>query len=416
MKRKFIYIVTMCLFACSCVNDDSYTMDDFRNTISIVYQGTSVQVSGDVKGLISVNGAHVTVNGSNNTTANLEITLSGSTTDGSLLVYNLRSYTLVLNGVNITNANGPAINNQCGKALYLICSNGTTNTLTDGATYAQAPTNSTGEVIDQKGTLFSEGQIFFRGTGQLTVNGNGKNGIASDDYIIIENGNINVNVSSTGSNGIKVNDGFTINAGTLNIDVSAKGARGIKNDAATTIAGGTTTIKTSGDCLIETNDGIADTTACAGIKSDSLFVMTAGTLDITSTGDGAKGINCSADIEVKGGRMTVTTTGTKDYSKPHGLKADGNVVFSGGEIYVCSARKAISTDSSFLINGGTVMAIGKKESEVSVNSTQNYSTYDDDDEIDAIGGESLSLDGVTYTIPSVFTCRDAFVIVSNSSM
>lgn len=408
MKKQLIFIGFLAALQVSCISDDQYTMDDFKNDISIVYQGNTVTVSGDPKGFVKANGAHVIVEGSNNLNATLNITLSGATTDGSLLVYNQRAYNIKLNGVSITNPVGPAINNQCGKSLYITSADGTTNTLTDSSIYASAPTNATGTEIDQKGTLFSEGQIYFRGNGTLTINGNAKNGIASDDYIIFEGGTINVNVSSTGSNGIKVNDGFTINGGTLNIDVKADGARGINSDATTNINGGTTTITTSGNCKIEETDGAKDTTSCAGIKSDSLLLVTGGTLNITSTGDGGKGINCSMEYQQTGGILIITTTGTKSLSNPQGLKADGNITISGGEAYVATTRKAFTTDASFFINGGTVMGIGKKASSDNQGSQKSYTEEDED--VDK--GATVISNGVTYTVPSFYSCKEAYILTS----
>jgi hypothetical protein len=124
-----------------------------------------------------------------------------------------------------------------------------------------------------------------------------------------------------------------IKGGNLNIDVAAKGARGIKNDARTEISGGTTTIITRGACKIETIDGITDTTSCAGIKSDSLFTMTAGTLTITSKGDGGKGINCSENIELNGGSMTVKTEGNNKIGKPKAVKSDTGIILRGGNFH-----------------------------------------------------------------------------------
>lgn len=303
------------------------------DTLYIAYNGATATVTGDEHGYVSVSGADVIVNALEADTTML-IVLSGSTSDGSLLVYRQKAFTLQLNGVSITNPDGPAINNQCGKAFYMEIVEGTENTLADGAAYAEAPKNAAGEAIDQKGSLFSEGQIYFYGTGTLTVNGNCKNGIASDDYIVLQRGTVNVNVSEDGSNGIKVNDGLTIEGGTLTVNVASDGGRGIKSDAYTTITGGTTTITTTGDCKIETVDGVRDTASAAGIKCDSLFTMTAGTLTIKSTGDGGKGINCSQDVVFSGGTLNVTTTGSNDVGKPKGVKSDTGIIVSGGSFTV----------------------------------------------------------------------------------
>lgn len=320
------------------IPEDSADIVVLSDTLSlaIAWNGTTATVTGETDNdsvAITVNNGDVIIN-SLITARYLEVTLSGETTDGSLLVYGGSPWGLILNGVSITNADGPAINNQCGKWLYLTLADGTENTLTDGTEYADAPVNTLGEAIDQKAALFSEGQIGFKGNGSLTVTGNSHNGIASDDYIVIDDGNITIKVAATGTNGVKVNDGMTINGGTLAVDVKAAGARGIKNDSYMTINGGTTTINTSGKCKVETTDGVKDTTSCAGIKCDSIFTMTGGQLTIKSTGDGGKGINSSQNVVFSGGTLNVTTTGTNNVSKPKGIKSETGIIVSGGSFTV----------------------------------------------------------------------------------
>ncbi len=342
MKKIFAFL-TLALAMTACVNDDQYDWDtDFADKtdtdtldITIAYNGTSVTVTGDESGFVTTDGADVVVKSNSNKF--MKLTLSGSTSDGSLLIYSWKKHGVYLNGVSITNADGPAINNQCGKSFYVYTADGTTNTLTDGTSYGTV-LNASGDTIDQKAALFSEGQIYFQGSGTLNVNGNTKNGIASDDYIVFESGTVNVSVATTGSNGVKVNDGFTISGGTLNIDVTAAGARGLKNDSYTTVSGGTMAITTTGDCSIETTDGVADTTSCACIKCDSLFTMTAGTVTLTSSGDGGKGINCDQNIEISGGTFVANTTGSNTNSKPKAVKSDTGIILSGGSFTATTVK------------------------------------------------------------------------------
>ena len=364
MKKLLIYISLLAAIT-ACVNDDKYTWeDDFADktatdtiTISIAYNGENVTITGDDYGFVNAEGANVTVKAGTNKF--LQLSLSGSTTNGSLLIYSWKKLGVLLNGVNIHNPNGSAINNQCGKSFYVTTAAGTSNTLSDGSTYAAAPISAKGDTIDQKATLFSEGQIYFNGAGTLIVNGCCKNGIASDDYIVFESGTVKVNVSETGTNGVKVNDGLTISGGTLAIDVKADGARGIKNDSYTTITGGDITINTSGDCLIETIDGIEDTTSCAGIKCDSLFSMKGGTLTITSTGDGGKGINCAQNIELSGGTMTVATTGNNINGKPKAVKSDTGIILSGGS-FKATTDKSWACDNGYENDNETDTQIAQK--------------------------------------------------------
>ena len=335
--------------------DDQYNLDALYEqyrvipdtfAIAIAWNGTTATVTGETDSITvsyGTNPADVTITSVSN--RYMELTISGTTDDGSLLVYSQKAWGLILNDVNITNTDGPAINNQCSKWLYVTLPAGTENSLQDGTTYARAPFNAQGDSIDQKGTFFSEGEMDFSGTGSLSVSANGRNGIACDDSIIVNDGIISVIVASTGNNGIKVNDGMQVLGGTLDISVASLGGRGIKNDARMTISGGQTTIKTTGNCRIETVDGIRDTTTAAGIKCDSLFTMTAGQLTITSSGDGGKGINCDDSVVFSGGNLKVTTTGNNKQGKPKGVKGEKAVILSGGT-FESTVNKSKAVDNA----------------------------------------------------------------------
>lgn len=364
MKKNVLYLLLVAMAVgpmASCENDDSdfsdYTLvsnddddddeeedDDAGETtvsdsIFIAFNGTTASVSNDARGVVSISGADVTVR-DEDTEQTMVLVLSGTTADGSLLVYRSAKYTMVLNGVDITNVDGPAINNQCGKALYLVCADGTMNHLADGTTYATMS-------YDQKGALFSEGQLYFSGAGTLSVNGYCRNAIASDDYITIDGDIVlNATTAATGTNGIKANDGMFINGGTLTVSVAADGGRGIRCEARTVITGGTTTITTSGKCKIEVIDGVRDTTSAACIKSDSLFTMTGGTLLMSSSGDGGKGVNCGGNIVVSGGIFSAKTTGSNDVGKPKAVKSDTGIIVSGGS-FTATVKKSWACDNGY---------------------------------------------------------------------
>ena len=346
MKKIALFLLTAAMMV-ACQNDDTDFSDYINGTsstthvINIVYSGTSVSVTGDTDGYVTTSGADVVVNTGTDTDS-LLLVLSGTTTDGSLLVYREKKYGIQLNGVSINNADGPAINNQCGKALYLYVASGTTNSLTDGTTYNDV-TDSSGNTIDQKGALFSEGQIYVMGTGTLSVTGSCKHAIASDDYIVVDD-DVTLSVSSTSGNGIKVNDGLWINNGTLDISVSADAGRGIKCDSVVVISGGSTTITTSGDCVYDETEQGYSSAAC--IKCDYPFTMTGGTLTMTSSGDGGKGINCADDIIFSGGTLVATTTGSNDEGKPKAIKSDTGIIISGGS-FTATVKKSWACDNGY---------------------------------------------------------------------
>ncbi len=372
--KKYIYMALLAIGFTACQNDDTdfsaYTEGSSSNasTIYITYNGTSVTVTGDNKSYVTTSGADVTVNTGTDTDSLLLI-LSGSTDDGSLLIYREKKFGLQLNGVSINNEDGPAINNQCGKSLYCKVVSGTTNTLTDGTDYTE-------QEYQQKGTFFSEGQIIFSGTGTLNITGTTAHALASDDYIIIDD-DMTLNISCSTGNGIKINDGFWMNAGTVDIAVTGDGCRGIKCDSVTVINDGTLTIETAGDCLIETTDGVTDTTSAACIKSDYQVLVTGGTVTLSSSGDGGKGVNCDEDFVMTGGTFSAITTGDNEVGKPKAVKADGGITLSGGSFFA-KVNKSWACD-----NGSDSETYSER---VTVSGTPSST-------------ETVTVDGTTYTSP-----------------
>lgn len=333
MMKKTLLCILAALALVACQNDDTDFSDYINGTAStaniiyIDYSGTSVSVTGDSRGYVTASGADVTVNTGTDTDS-LLLVLSGTTSDGSLLVYREKKFGIRLNGVTIHNSDGPAINNQCGKSLYVEVVAGTTNTLTDGTSYTE-------QTYQQKGAFFSEGQTYFSGSGTLSVTGSTANAIACDDYIVIDDAVVIKAASSTG-HGIKVNDGFWMHGGTVTVDVTGDGCKGLKSDSTTIVTGGILSISTSGDCVYEEEEQDYSSAAC--IKSDYQVSISGGTVTLTSSGDGGKGINCDEDVVFSGGTLTVTTTGSNDDAKPKGVKGDGGITVSGGSFNVTVSK------------------------------------------------------------------------------
>ena len=328
-------------------------------TIKIAYNGNSATVSGEAEGVtITKDGADVTVN---STVKNIVYELSGTTSDGSFKIYSEKKFEVILNGVEITNPTGAAINNQ-GKRMYVVVKDGTTNKLTDGSSYTMVDNE------DMKGTLFSEGKLAFSGSGTLSVYSNAKNGIVSDDYVFIRP-NTNIYVKSTTNHGIKTNDGVIIRGGVVNVEVSADAAKGINTDGFIQIEGGRVTAITTGGSSYDSDD--KEYKGCAGIKSDSIFVISGGEVNVKSTGAGGKGLNSSQTMTITGGTIRAIAAG-KNFSSGNddvaakAIKSAGDMTISGGDIMARSAaHEAIETKGKLTVSAGS---IGAYSSDDAINS------------------------------------------------
>jgi len=362
---------------------DSISFAATGKTIIINYNGTSATVTNPLASSgvsVTVSGADVTVN---STLDDNDITysLNGTTTEGSFKVYSISKFNLKLNGVNITNSNGPAINIQSKKKCNLTIASGTTNTLTDGSTYATS-------TEDQKATLFSEGQIDFDGSGTLTVKSNSQHAICSDDYIDIQSGTITISGatkdgvhsndyfqmsggsltitsagdgvecesgymlisggsltsvnSSADAKGLTCDSTMTITGGTIKLTMSGNQSKGISSDQKMVLSGGDISITNSGGVVLATSGSGYDPAYSSGIKSSADIELSGSNVTIVSSGAGGKGITTSGNISISSGTVNVTTsgtgttyknsTGTTDSYSAVCLNADGNVSITGGNV------------------------------------------------------------------------------------
>ena len=336
-------------------NDSAYN-DYVENTswgkvIYINFGGENVEVTGKVTGVtVQTSGDHVRVM---NLSGPVKFVVSGHTANGSLKFYGDKRIQVLLNGVDITNPNGAAINNQGSKSMYVVLAEGTHNRLQDGTDYVMV-----GEE-DQKAALFSEGQMIFSGKGRLDVFALGRGGIRSDDYIRIRPG-VSLYIESSALDGLRANDGIIMDGGVINVTTSGNGAKGVRSGGVMTVNGGRLIALASGDTRIETTDeGLVDTTSCAGLTCDTLLIVNGGTLKFKATGDGGKGINAKHDIVIHGGNTVAVSTGTKELKKPKGVKLDGNFGIDGGYFYSYSKRS-----DPMEVAGRTTVAPGYKTYEL----------------------------------------------------
>lgn len=317
----------------------------WATTVRINFDGETATVTGNPSSVIvNVDGAHVTCTSA---AKRVRYIVSGTTSNGSLKFYSDKKFQLQLNGVDITNPNGAAVNNQCGKSFYVVINEGTENTLRDGATYSMV------ENEDQKGALFSEGQILVSGKGTLNIYSQGKHCMASDDYVFVRPG-CHLYLNSTSGHGIKAKDYVYIKGGVINMEIAADGAKGINCDSLVNITGGRTTIITSGTSKWETDSlGELVSTGCAGVKADYNMIMTGGILNIKCTGDDAKGINVAQPFVFGGGELNVVCTGNQVNVAPKGVKCDTDCTIRGGSFYSCAPNgKALDVEGTLTIAEG----------------------------------------------------------------
>ncbi|MFT3825190.1 MAG: carbohydrate-binding domain-containing protein [Chitinophagaceae bacterium] len=321
--------------------EDLVENSSFTSTVSIVF-GTTVTITNPLASAgvtVSVSGADVTVT---STVSSVEYNVFGTTTDGMLKIYSDKKFKLTLNGATITNANGPALNIQSSKRAFIVLADNTTNTLTDGASYAAA----TGDE-DQKGTIFSEGQLIFSGNGSLSVKGNYKHAICSDDYIRVRSGSITVTGAAT--DGFHTNDAFIADGGTLKITATSDGIE---------VEEGYAIINSGSFTLTTGDDGITASYEEGDATITPYVTINGGTIAVTSSK--GEGIESKSVLTINNGYIT---TNTYD----DGLNAGTAIYINGGYVYsISSNNDAMDSNGTFTITGGKVIAVGSGSPEAGI--------------------------------------------------
>lgn len=345
--------------------DNSPVID---NTVEVTYAGNTakVRVAGNIAQYIAptINGAHVNIDQGNDVsdeTGEITYTLSGSSDDGEFYMTGAYKATIELNGLTLTNTtpvySGAAINIMDGKRIALSVKKDTENTLTDAASGAQ------------KSAIYCKGHLELKGKGTLNVYGTLAHAIKSAEYMQMKN--CTINIKQAVKDGISCDEYFLMESGTLNIC-------GVGDDAIQVDIDGTT------------NTG--ETTGHEDEDSGNVYIED-GTVTLTVTADGAKGIKAVGDVKISGGSITVTQTGSiiadTDLSYPTSIKADGNINITGGTITIVNTAdggKGISADGAISIDesnatvtiditangkGGTAETTGSTEPET----TTSYKVY-----------------------------------------
>ena len=275
--------------------------------------------------------------------------VSGSCQSGSITVKKgVTGVTLVLSGLTLTADGTAAIACNKSSGVTIVAQDGTANILSDtetnnGDSYPDN-TNAENAVIKCK----DGSQVTLCGSGSLTVNANGKNGIKSgattdeegEAWLVIRD--LTLTISAPVNDAINAEASLTILSGDLTIDAGddavhsdyylTVGAAGTDGPTITvnscnegleaadlSIAGGNITIHAGDDCLNAANSDLTGYAFTLSISGGTLVMD-------TTSGDG---IDSNGTLSISGGTVVVWANSTAD-NQP--LDADGTLSITGGTV------------------------------------------------------------------------------------
>ena len=251
--------------------------------------------------------------------------LSGSLGEGQLVVDagEEDKIQLVLEGVSVTNAASAAFYVKQADKVFVTTGVGTDNSFSVTGAFESIDENN----ID--GAIFSKADIILNGKGSLNIVCNSDHGIVGKDDIKITGGSIVVDAKG---DGVQANDGIYIAGGNVSVLGSNEGleAQNIY------IWDGDITVIAEDDGLNAA--GGNDSSGREGFGRDNPFAA-----------------DPSCNVAILGGKLRISADGD-------GLDSNGNLVISGGEIYVSGPTNggngAIDYGGSGIISGGILVAAG----------------------------------------------------------
>ena len=349
--------------------------------VYITYNGTSVDIVNPYPAtqvIISTTDAKVSV--TSLSSANITYCLSGTANPGRFEIESVTTPTIRMNGVNLTNPTGKAMDLTCEAGIIMELVDGTENSLTDGTT------------SDKKATLMSNNDLLVQGEGTLTVAGLVQHAVKVKGQFNMSSGNIviansvldgihtegllvqggNINIQSCGDDGLTSElDGY-INGGSITITSGSDDINGISADSTLVINGGEINITLTG----------ADANC---IKADKELTINGGTFILNNSGAVSKGIKSNSTITITDGDITITSSGAtvvanNDPSYCTAIKGDTDIIISGGTFHINlpssnNGGKGISCDGNMTISGNNTINIETHGDGATYTATSGTDTY-----------------------------------------
>ncbi|WP_394238484.1 carbohydrate-binding domain-containing protein [Niallia oryzisoli] len=261
--------------------------------------------------------------------------ISGQLDNGQIVVdaEDKNTVRLVLNGVEVTSSDGPALHVTRAEKTTISLEEGTENKLTDGANY----TNVTDE--EANAAIFSKDDLTINGTGKLIVTGNHNDGITGKDDLKITGGDIQIKAVDDGLIG---RDLLAVKEGTLTIDAGGDGMKSSNDKDASkgniALEGGTFNITAGND----------------GVQAEKTLAIADGDYTISSGGGSPETVAGNNEMMRGPGMNSAaeTTATTEDAESGKGLKAAVELAIGGGTFNIDSADDAVHSNDSLLIAGG----------------------------------------------------------------
>jgi len=327
------------------INPSTQDLDTSFDTAigeTITFNGSSIKADG---ANLSVNGSTLTISGAG------DYLISGTLSDGQIVIAADKedSVHLFFDGVTLINKDGSPLVVLNADKVVLTLVEGSTNSITDGTTYAL-----TGEE-DPDAAIFAKDDLTINGSGALSVKSNAYHGIHGSNEVMILDASVSV---TSGQDGIKGKDSVVLMDAQISIDAKEDGV--VSSNAVD-----------QGKGFVALDGGsVAITSGLDAIQAETQVLIKDGDLTISagslaSDDDSGKGIKALLDVSIEGGNLNITSVGDDT------LHSNKTITISGGTLTLDAKDDAIHADETLLINGGNITITasyeGLESSEIIIN-------------------------------------------------
>jgi len=244
--------------------------------------------------------------------------------------------TLILDGVSVYAATGPALVVRRADDVVLHVADGSFNNLFDGRERLDGEAGA---------AVFSEAPLTIEGAGHLLVMVRLKHGVASEGDLTVTGGVLTVNAADDGVRG----ENLSVNGGDLLVFAA--------NDA----------LKSTGEAegrgVVALNGGALDLVSGGdGVQAERVLVVRGGHVSVLSGGghrvvppdDSTKGLKADVELVVEGGTVVVDASDDAVHS-------DGDIRILGGHLTLFTGDDAVHADGSLLVADGWVEVVASWE-------------------------------------------------------
>ena len=265
--------------------------------------------------------------------------VTGSTSNGYIIINTSENVKLILDNVSIARSDGSPVHIKGGASVLIEFIGDNTLTSTE-----------TGD--DPSAAISSQGSVTISGSGSATLKSNGK-GIKADGELLIENGKLDI---SAVDDAVHSNTNVAISGGEITATSSDDG---VHADETVTISGGKLNVTKSYEGIEGTNITVSGGEVSL-VSSDDGFNVSGGNDQSGGNGGpmqggGAMDADSGGVLTISGGNVYVNAAGD-------GLDSNGSIIISGGTVYVDgptdNGNGALDYNGKMEISGGTLIAVG----------------------------------------------------------